>query len=534
MPPPTPPPSPCDRSCVEECPVDQHTPDQEDEVLSDSDGSLIFSVTSSYDSESSIDLAVAEEEDSAWPRITFDVKFETNFLADSEAPSSDRRLWQTPPPVFQRFIEEIIYSMYILVQLSVIGGNVTPEPHVIVGSVQVPSIAQLNDGSWEILVQKAYLPTLRLQQPNLILSEYDPLEPLEEDVKYWGYDRAWVLNTTWSEERAPKGLTGLDFGMGGVHESKGNAGVLHLLPAGSQSCNAPWMPHCLLSSMALKIKADIHSTMRIRSLPLSPRPEIDPSHVSPPESFFSISPCSDILSDERAKPHLSPRLEILPLDVASPCSLTLSKKQDKPLPVEVRSLSATEGSRTSLTDLIDTLVSVLAAEFPPKLSTFDHEVSRLSRRSLTTKLDRNHYVALALYNTRQRDNDKLSHSVFSKLQDQIQRKVMEKFDPCELIVLFLIETIAIDLQVPSNTGIPSPRPPCWTYEPSQDIDANLRSTQLTKVLTFMDYFGLRQAQDMLPRLKYLEIRQTKDERTARATEQWRNMWTLVIRRNASV
>lgn len=77
-----------------------------------------------------------------------------------------------------------------------------------VGNIlQVPSIAPLNDGSWEILVQNAYLPTLqnRLHEIHIhftLDSEYNPLTPLHKDVKYWGLENAQELYALWFVERA--------------------------------------------------------------------------------------------------------------------------------------------------------------------------------------------------------------------------------------------------------------------------------------------------------------------------------------------
>ena len=75
--------------------------------------------------------------------------------------------------------------------------------------LQVPSIAPLNDGSWEILVRNAYLPTLqnRLHETHIrfgLDSEYSPLTPLHADVVYWGRENAQKLYALWFVERAIK------------------------------------------------------------------------------------------------------------------------------------------------------------------------------------------------------------------------------------------------------------------------------------------------------------------------------------------
>lgn len=78
------------------------------------------------------------------------------------------------------------------------------------GSVlQVPSIAPLNDGSWEILARNAYLPTLQRELherpiPLTLDLKYCPLEPLRKDVEYWGLEKARELYALWFLERTLK------------------------------------------------------------------------------------------------------------------------------------------------------------------------------------------------------------------------------------------------------------------------------------------------------------------------------------------
>lgn len=77
-----------------------------------------------------------------------------------------------------------------------------------VGNIlQVPSIAPLNDGSWEIIVQNAYLLTLqnRLHEMHIhftLDSEFNPLTPLHQDVEDWGLENAQELCVLWFLERA--------------------------------------------------------------------------------------------------------------------------------------------------------------------------------------------------------------------------------------------------------------------------------------------------------------------------------------------
>ncbi|EXJ87642.1 hypothetical protein A1O1_04566 [Capronia coronata CBS 617.96] len=132
----------------------------EDEELSESDGASVCSDVSSDDSSSSIGTAVPEVED--------------------------------------------FTDIGISVEDSVI-----PELDANVGSIfEVPSISRLNDGSLEILVRTDYLPTLQLRLQEMHLgcldTKYDPFEPLEEDVEYWGLDRARYLHAIWTIARVKR------------------------------------------------------------------------------------------------------------------------------------------------------------------------------------------------------------------------------------------------------------------------------------------------------------------------------------------
>lgn len=75
--------------------------------------------------------------------------------------------------------------------------------------LQVPSITPLNDGSWEILVRHADLPTLQsklheMPIPLTLDLKYSPLEPLSEDVECWGLENARKLCALWFLERATR------------------------------------------------------------------------------------------------------------------------------------------------------------------------------------------------------------------------------------------------------------------------------------------------------------------------------------------
>ncbi|KIW86686.1 uncharacterized protein Z519_12741 [Cladophialophora bantiana CBS 173.52] len=185
--------------------MNQPSPDQRDEASSDSDGSSVFSEASSNGCESSIDTAVSEDEDSTEVENAIDVKVDTRgFERDGVVPGGE-----APPG---RAIEDLIYEFYILVRLSIHGDGVLVDfdadlGSILVSIVQVPSITPLNDGSWEILVQKVDLHAIQLQLHEMHMnftldSEYDPFEPLDKDVKHWGFDRAKHLYALWFTERA--------------------------------------------------------------------------------------------------------------------------------------------------------------------------------------------------------------------------------------------------------------------------------------------------------------------------------------------
>jgi len=202
----------------------------------------------------------------------------------------------------------------------------------------------------------------------------------------------------------------------------------------------------------------------------------------------------------------------------TPCHETLQEKQ--------RPFATLEIQRT-FPGSIKTLVELLATNFTPEESVIEREISRLGSIFSSTGLESDVYVALALYNTRQTNDLRAPASDLSELRDHIQRKTMEQFVPSDLVFYLVIEVVIIDLLVP-HQKLPPPAGPRWTYEPLQIIDAQTLSTQLTKVLTFVDCFDLdRQARDILPRLRSLESIQARDKRTPQVITKWKEMWTEV-------
>ncbi|KAG9773458.1 hypothetical protein KCU88_g5753, partial [Aureobasidium melanogenum] len=127
-------------------------------------------------------------------------------IPGTETPSGDGYSWP-PPPIFQRTAGELIDAEYTLVRVALEGHGTVDLDETVGNILQVPSITPLNDGSWEILVRFAYLPTLqkRLHETHVrftLDSEYNPLTPLHEDVEYWGLQNARELYALWFTERA--------------------------------------------------------------------------------------------------------------------------------------------------------------------------------------------------------------------------------------------------------------------------------------------------------------------------------------------
>ena len=106
---------------------------------------------------------------------------------------------------------DVLDEIYTLVRLSGVKHEETlQELDENIGSIsEVASITQLNDGSWEILALKSYLPTLQRKLSDMYQSftldlEYDPFEPTQDDVEYWGLDRARDLYMAWLMKRVRK------------------------------------------------------------------------------------------------------------------------------------------------------------------------------------------------------------------------------------------------------------------------------------------------------------------------------------------
>ena len=80
-------------------------------------------------------------------------------------------------------------------------------PHKVGPISEVASINRLNDGSWEMVVSKAYIPILadkltRLYPGCHFDANHDPFKSTAEDMAYLGIHRAWALNDRWVLERA--------------------------------------------------------------------------------------------------------------------------------------------------------------------------------------------------------------------------------------------------------------------------------------------------------------------------------------------
>lgn len=104
---------------------------------------------------------------------------------------------------------EAIHELYTLVRLSSEKHEeILEELDDTIGTIsEVASITPLNDGSWELLVLKAYLPFLRNKirnkyQDMTLDTEYDPVQPSQDDTECWGLDAAKTICLGWCAKRA--------------------------------------------------------------------------------------------------------------------------------------------------------------------------------------------------------------------------------------------------------------------------------------------------------------------------------------------
>lgn len=104
---------------------------------------------------------------------------------------------------------DFIAAHYTIARVSKIGdGNVLEKLDGKTGRVnEVPSIKQLGDGSWEMVVLKSFCRTLQETLNNIfpgseVDMNHDPLKPTANDVEVWGPDRAKKLYELWFVQRA--------------------------------------------------------------------------------------------------------------------------------------------------------------------------------------------------------------------------------------------------------------------------------------------------------------------------------------------
>ncbi|ETI26831.1 hypothetical protein G647_10277 [Cladophialophora carrionii CBS 160.54] len=117
-------------------------------------------------------------------------------------------------PALRHALNDTICDAYMLVKLS-LSDHVPSRLGVLdhVERAEVPEVRQLNDGSWEVLVLKTYVPVLcrRLYEArrrfHLDLA-YDGFEPRKEDVECWGLEKAKHLCAMWFETRAMEVIRG--------------------------------------------------------------------------------------------------------------------------------------------------------------------------------------------------------------------------------------------------------------------------------------------------------------------------------------
>jgi hypothetical protein len=250
-------------SSANECTSDQSSPDQEDEESSNIDRSSIFSEALSNNSDSSIGTAAAEEGFSDVGSIlnrtfdtpndtpidtsidtsigtSIDTSIDTAFTADDQGEkvtendqitvttkihvdvfwSADaisgwciggylpfRCVEASDMTDFNPLMYSSTISSYTLVRVKLLNDRAGLQLDVYFRNIAfVPSLKQLNDGSWEILVQIAYIPALpkllRYVHGSFILhKEYEPLAPLGQDIECFGRDRAEALSAFWFRGR---------------------------------------------------------------------------------------------------------------------------------------------------------------------------------------------------------------------------------------------------------------------------------------------------------------------------------------------
>jgi hypothetical protein len=103
------------------------------------------------------------------------------------------------------------FNSYTLVRVSDLGHWAQPLKKLekLGNFDEILSIEELHDESWELLVRKSYLPTLKdklhKMVPDCIIEpDYDPTKPNAKEVEEFGYKRARILRTATFCDRAER------------------------------------------------------------------------------------------------------------------------------------------------------------------------------------------------------------------------------------------------------------------------------------------------------------------------------------------
>lgn len=80
---------------------------------------------------------------------------------------------------------------------------------LLIGTLKVPSLIEINKGSWKFLVLRTHCFSLESQLSREFPSSeidlnYDPTQPETSCVESWGYNGAWMLNRIGFSARAQK------------------------------------------------------------------------------------------------------------------------------------------------------------------------------------------------------------------------------------------------------------------------------------------------------------------------------------------
>jgi hypothetical protein len=133
----------------------------------------------------------------------------------TEVPSTKRPCYLLSSSVLEYIsVLKTISKLYTLFRLSDVENltcsEVLDKLDANVGTLfEVASITRLHDGSWEMVVLKAYRKKLMDKLLSVLPGctfdwRYDPFQPLQKDVNLFGSDTARKLNVQWTLERVER------------------------------------------------------------------------------------------------------------------------------------------------------------------------------------------------------------------------------------------------------------------------------------------------------------------------------------------